>query len=79
MRTALGLLVGLAFILMFAYQVPPLIRNEKWGELAAFAVLWLVGLVLSVLLAVGVKLPNPTLAIEFLLEPIVKILDKLLT
>lgn len=78
MNVGLGFLVGFAFLLMFAYQAPPLVRREQWGELAVFAGLWFIGLVPSVMLTVGLRLPSPTVLIEFLLEPVAKLLDKLL-
>lgn len=62
----------LALLLTFAgiafYEVPGLIRQKRWRELSAFAVLLTVGFVLSLLQTIGVKVPNPTKGIESIIK-----------
>jgi len=64
----------LALLLVFAgiayYEAPKLIRRRQWGELAAFTVLLTLGLGLSLAQALGLKVPNPTKGIEYLIKQI---------
>lgn len=64
----------LTFAGMGLLEIPPLIRQRQWQELAAFSVLWALGLALSLTQALGLKLPNPTRGIEFLVKQSIKIL-----
>jgi hypothetical protein len=49
------LLVG--FGIMALIQVPALVRKRWWKELICYAVLWLTGLVLSVIISMGIIIP----------------------
>jgi len=53
--------VGLAVL-----EVPGLVSRNLWRELAAFLIIWVVAFTVSLLLALGVKLPNLVEVIEFL-------------
>jgi hypothetical protein len=53
----LGLIVGL--LLITWYEVPSLLHDRLFGELAAFAALMLLALILSSLQIFGVNIPNP--------------------
>lgn len=65
-------------ILLFAgiilFEVPGLVKKKMWRELAAFAVYLAIGMGLSIPQTLGVKLPNPTRAIEALFKPILELL-----
>ena len=52
------LLVGFGIVALI--QIPGLVNKQWWRELTAFIILWLSGLILSVMLTVGVKLPPVT-------------------
>ncbi|MDN5347469.1 MAG: hypothetical protein PWP65_1033 [Clostridia bacterium] len=65
-------------ILLFAgiilFEVPGLVKKKMWRELAAFLAYLLIGMALSIPQVLGVKLPNPTKAIEALIKPISELL-----
>lgn len=50
-------LVIIAYVLICLYEVPDLIQDKSWRDLAGFTVFLLSALTLSLLLAAGVKLP----------------------
>jgi len=52
------LLLGFAGIALI--QIPSLVHKQWWWELIVFTIFWLSGLILSVLLSLGVKLPPVT-------------------
>ncbi|ATW24763.1 hypothetical protein [Candidatus Formimonas warabiya] len=68
------LLLVLPFLAMAAWEVPGLLRKKLWPELAVFFMVWLLGFVLSLLLAVGVELPTPTDGIEYLIKQAANVL-----
>ncbi|MDD3854023.1 MAG: hypothetical protein PHD40_10295, partial [Syntrophomonadaceae bacterium] len=49
------LLMGFAIVALI--QIPGLIKKQWWKELISFTVLWSIGLVLSVVVAMGIRLP----------------------
>ncbi|MEW6229671.1 MAG: hypothetical protein AB1700_16530 [Bacillota bacterium] len=49
-----------AMALLALIQVPVLVRRKMWGELAAFAVLWLFATIYASLVAAAVSIPSPT-------------------
>ena len=49
------LLIGFAILALL--QVPSLVRKRWWRELICFAVLWFMGLILSVMVSMGINLP----------------------
>ena len=53
-----------------AYEVPGMVRQKQWGEMAAFSVFLLAGLTLSILMILNVKVPNPTRLIDAIFEPL---------
>lgn len=61
-------LLILAFTGIALVEIPGLFRKKQWGELAAFFVLLAIGFTLSLLQAIGVKVPNPDKGIEFLIK-----------
>jgi hypothetical protein len=51
------LLVIIAYFFICLFEVPGLIRDKYWHDLATFSVFLLSALTLSLLMAAGVKLP----------------------
>ncbi|MEN6461890.1 MAG: hypothetical protein ABFC94_11050 [Syntrophomonas sp.] len=49
-------LLILVFAIIALLQVPSLVRKQWWRELITFLVLWLLGLILSILVSLGVKI-----------------------
>lgn len=62
------LLLVIGFTIIGFMQIPSLVRKRWWKELICFGVLWLSGLILSIMLAIEINLP-----------PISTILTELLT
>lgn len=50
-------LVIIAYVLICLFEVPGLIRDKYWRDLATFSVFLLSAFILSLLMAAGVKLP----------------------
>lgn len=50
-------LVLIGFIMLALLQIPSLIKNYWWRELICFAALWSMGLILSIMVTIGIKLP----------------------
>ncbi|MFY9188488.1 MAG: hypothetical protein WAO22_04420, partial [bacterium] len=46
--------------LILAIQLPLLLKEKQWGELAAFLTLWLVATVYASLVALNIPILNPT-------------------
>jgi len=61
-------LLLLGFGIVALIQIPGLVRKQWWIELTAFMVLWTIGLILSILMASGVKLPQVTTIIAKLIS-----------
>lgn len=62
------ILLCLAFFVMLLPDLPALLREKQWRELAVYLFLWVSGFVISALLTVGVKLPSPVKGIEHVIE-----------
>lgn len=60
------LILGLAGVILF--EVPGLIKKRYWRELVAFSVFLCLSLILSLLMALGIELPNVTTAISNFVE-----------
>lgn len=56
------LLVGFAILALL--QIPSLVRKRWWRELICFAVLWFMGLILSIMVSMGINLPPITTIIN---------------
>lgn len=66
------LIVLFAGIVLF--EAPGLVKKKMWRELAAFSVYLSIGMALSIPQVLGVKLPNPTRAIEAIFKPVAELL-----
>jgi hypothetical protein len=56
------------------YEVPGLVRRQMRGELIAFSVFLLIGIVLALALNFGLAVPNPTSGIDFICGPVTRLL-----
>lgn len=56
------------------YEVPKLAGQKMWRELVAFSVFFILGLALALALAFDLAVPNPTQLIEYLFEPLSRLL-----
>jgi hypothetical protein len=63
--------VSVAIILL---EAPGLVKKKMWRELAAFLAYFFLGMALIIPQLLGVKLPNPTKAIEALFKPFAEML-----
>lgn len=71
------------FIFLFSvfiavHELPALLQRESRKGLAVFGVLFIVGITLSILQALHIPVPNPTVLITFIFEPIAHIIDEIL-
>ncbi|MGB9866353.1 MAG: hypothetical protein ACPLPR_00380 [Bacillota bacterium] len=72
--SAVVLLVVAILAGVAAVQVPPLVKNKMWRELAAFTVYMLLGAALCIPQAMGIRLPNPTKTIEAIFRPLAELM-----
>lgn len=61
------LITALLFIL--AIEVPRLIKEKLWRELAVFVFLWAIGSFVSLSVVLGIELPNPTDLLNAIFAP----------
>lgn len=63
-----GLLALFGSIVLF--EVPKLWKNKMWKELVVFAGFLLISMVMAFTAVFDIKLPNPTVLIDMVFEPI---------
>ncbi|KLU63478.1 hypothetical protein CEB3_c01450 [Peptococcaceae bacterium CEB3] len=63
-------LLILLFIGIIVFEVPNLVKKKMWRELTAFSLYLAMGMTLSILEALRVKVPNPAMAVEVLFKPL---------
>jgi len=73
MVKTIGILIVAAVIVIL--EVPQLVEKKLIKELAAFSVLLALGVVLSILLAFGVTVPNPVNFLTYMLKPLNNIIS----
>jgi predicted membrane channel-forming protein YqfA (hemolysin III family) len=59
-------LLVLVFVIIILVDVPPLIKQRMWRELAAFSVFFIIGVVYSLGQFYHWPLPNPVKGLEML-------------
>lgn len=69
-----ALLVVLVGVGIALYEVPQLRGRGMKGELVAFSVFLLVGVVLALAVIFDLPVPNPTKGIEYLFSPVTRLL-----
>lgn len=60
--------VIVVFMVIALLDVPNLIKSKEWKELAVFSFFFITGFSLAFLIAIGVKLPSPILAVQNFIE-----------
>lgn len=58
------------FLIIIALEAPPLVREQRWRELAAFAGTLLVAIVMAFAAVLDMPLPNPSKGIEAVFKPL---------
>ena len=69
------LLVAGAIVL---FEVPPLVKKKEKKELLVFTILLMIGVVLSIVFALGKPIPNPMDFITFIFRPLSEVYSQLL-
>lgn len=64
----------LVFAVIIALQVPGLVKGRLWKELTVFFILLSLGMIYSVGQIYNWPLPNPTKRMEYMFEPVSKML-----
>jgi len=58
------LLVFMAFAGIAALDLPGMVKNKRWRDLAVYSAIFLLVLGLGTLMALGVEIPSPIKAIQ---------------
>lgn len=58
-----------ALVLILAIEIPRLIKEKLWKELAVFIFLWAVGSFIALSVVLGIELPNPTDLLNAIFAP----------
>lgn len=74
MLKAIGILI-LGVVIVIS-EVPSLIKKKLIKEMVIFSILLLFGLLISILIAFGVAVPNPLDFLNTVLKPLSKIISK---
>ncbi|MDA8235465.1 MAG: hypothetical protein M0Z31_11840 [Clostridia bacterium] len=70
-------LAGLALIIWL--ELPALVKQKQWREVAAFSGLVLIGSYLSISMILRLPTPNPNVLIEAIFGPLSKMLEAALS
>ncbi len=68
------ILLLILFAGIILLEAPGLVKKKMWRELAAFAAYLAIGMALSIPQVLGIRLPNPSKAIEALFKPLAGLL-----
>ncbi len=63
-------LIIIVFIGVILFEVPGLVRKKHWRELTVFSFFLLLGFIMALLLTIGVKIPSPFKAEQYLIKDI---------
>lgn len=74
MLKTIGILI-IAAVMVFS-EVPPLVEQKQKKEVIIFSILLFLGIVLSILVALDVTVPNPLDFISYVLKPLTKLISK---
>jgi nitric oxide reductase large subunit len=64
--------------LISIFEVPPLVKKKLWKDIIIYFFFLTNGMLLSILLSLGVKIPTPLDFITKLYSPFTKMLEKML-
>ena len=67
------------FLVIIAYEVPGLIKNKEWRELAAFSGLMMVAMAMSFAEALNLPFPNPNTGLKMIFTPVTSLIYKMFT
>ncbi|WP_027716999.1 hypothetical protein [Desulfovirgula thermocuniculi] len=71
-------LLSVLFAAVWALQVPPLWKQRRWRELAAFAALMILAMAYGYGVALELPVPNPARAVEVIYAPVTRLLQKMM-
>jgi hypothetical protein len=66
-------LIVLIFSTVAVFQIPPLVKQKYWRELAVFSILHATALVLSLLYVSGVPIPSPMPFLKYVIQDVLHI------
>lgn len=66
-------IIIIIYVLVVAFDYVPIIKQKNKGEIILYTSLLILSFILILLIAIEVKLPNPTNLIKYLLKPIIKV------
>ncbi|WP_418790725.1 hypothetical protein [Phosphitispora sp. TUW77] len=69
----------IVFLGIIALEVPTLVKNSQWRELAAFGILMLGAMAVTFAYVLGLPVPNPTKGIEAMVNFTAGMLKKILS
>ncbi len=61
------------FILIALFELPALLQKKLIREMIAFLILLAVGITVSILLSIGIKVPSPIGLIKIFIDDVLKI------
>ncbi len=66
-------LILFSFALILVSDIPDLVRVKNWKDTLVFSVIFVTGLVISILLYAGIQLPSPVTGFRYLYEDVFKL------
>ncbi|MFB9757375.1 hypothetical protein [Ectobacillus funiculus] len=70
--------IFLLAVFIAMYELPSLLQQESRKDLTVFVIFLAAGMTLSILQVLRIPIPNPTVVITFIFEPLVHIIDRVL-
>lgn len=64
------ILLIILYLAIIAFEVPRLVKKKHWRDLVAFSVFMALAVAISLPLALGAKLPNPTKLLVAIFGPL---------
>lgn len=66
-------------VFMISWDVPKMVSEKQWRELAVYSMVLLVSVGSGLALALGFNMPNTTKFIQFIFHPVAAFVDKILS
>lgn len=73
------ILVGMFFIVVIALELPYLIKNKLWREVAAFSGLIIIGMIYGFGLVLDLQIPNLVDLVEIVFIPVTRFIEQMLS